>query len=103
MTKKRTLDTGLILFLVVFTGHYIAKKIKHVLRSRGYLVERWVRRGAAQIGCPFRFPGLPTPFLFTNWFNDRSHFGKMLFFMNFSFSLLTGCQNVLLNPNLRIG
>ena len=44
----------------------------------GYLVERWVRGCAAQIGCFFGLSGLPmAPFLFENWFRYRSHFCKM--------------------------
>ena len=44
----------------------------------GYLVERWVRGCAAQIGCFFGLSGFPVaPFLFENWFRYRSHFCKM--------------------------
>ena len=44
----------------------------------GYLVERWVRGCAAQIGCLFGLSGLPmAPFLFENWFRYRSRFCKM--------------------------
>ena len=44
----------------------------------GYLVERWVRGCAAQIGCFFGISGLPmAPFLFENWFRYRSRFCKM--------------------------
>ena len=35
----------------------------------GYLVERWVRGCAAQIGCFFGLSGFAmAPFLFENWF-----------------------------------
>ena len=52
----------------------------------GYLVERWVRGCAAQIGCFFGLSGLPmAPFLFENWF---------------TLSLPIGCQKVLMHANL---
>ena len=68
----------------------------------GYLVERWVRGCAAQIGCFFGLWGFPmTPFLFENWFRYRSHFCKMHNFRwIFPFSLPIGCQKVLMHPNL---
>ena len=68
----------------------------------GYLVERWVRGCAAQIGCFFGLSGLPmAPFLFENWFRYRSRFWKKHnFLMNFSFDLPIGCQKVLMCPNL---
>ena len=45
----------------------------------GYLVERWERGYAAQIGYLFGLTCLPmAPFLFENWFRYRSHFCKML-------------------------
>ena len=44
----------------------------------GYLVERWVRGCAAQIGCFFGLSGFAmAPFLFENWFWYRSRFCKM--------------------------
>ena len=44
----------------------------------GYIVERWVRGCAAQIGCLFVLSGLPmAPFLFENWFRYRSRFCKI--------------------------
>ena len=44
----------------------------------GYLVERWVRGCAAQIGCFFGLSGfVMAPFLFKNWFRYRSRFCKM--------------------------
>ena len=44
-------------------------------RGGGYLVERWVRGCAAQIGCLFGLSGLAmAPFLFENWFRYRSRF-----------------------------
>ena len=44
----------------------------------GYLVERWVRGCATQIGCFFGFSGFAmAPFLFENWFRYRSRFCKM--------------------------
>ena len=47
-------------------------------RGGGYLVERWVRGCAAQIGCFFGLSGFAmAPFLFENWFLYRSHFCKM--------------------------
>ena len=68
----------------------------------GYLVERWVRGCAAQIGCFFGLSGFPmAPFLFENWFRYRSHFRKMhKFRWIFPFSLPIGCQKVLMHPNL---
>ena len=58
----------------------------------GYLVERWVRGCAAQIGCLFGLSGLPmATLLFENWFRYRSHFCKYLiydeFFLWFTYSL----------------
>ena len=58
----------------------------------GYLVERWVQRCAAQIGCFFGLSGLPmAPFLFENWFRYRSHFAKCKivneFFLWFTYRL----------------
>ena len=48
------------------------------LYSGGYLVERWVRGWAAQIGCFFGLSGFAmAPFLFENWFRYRSRFCKM--------------------------
>ena len=50
----------------------------NLLESGGYLVERWIRGCAAQIGCFFGLSGLPmAPFLFDNWFRYRSHFCKI--------------------------
>ena len=50
----------------------------------GYLVERWVRGCASQIGCFFSLSGLPmAPFLFENWFRYRSLFCKMHIFNEF--------------------
>ena len=44
----------------------------------GYLVERWVRGCAAQIGCFFGLSGFAmATFLFENWFRYRSRFCKM--------------------------
>ena len=49
-----------------------------VLGGGGYLVERWVRGCAAQIGCFFGLSGFAmAPFLFENWFWYRSRFCKM--------------------------
>ena len=51
---------------------------KWALSPEGYLVERWVRGCAAQIGCFFGLSGLAmAPFLFENWFRYRSRFCKM--------------------------
>ena len=48
------------------------------LSPEGYLVERWVRGCAAQIGCFFGLSGFPmAPFLFEYWFRYRLHFCKM--------------------------
>ena len=58
----------------------IAKLIRLLVpySGGGYLVERWVRGCAAQIGCFFGLSGLPmAPFLFENWFRYRSRFCKM--------------------------
>ena len=77
----------------------------HVLkRGGGYLVERWVRGCAAQIGCFFGLSFLPmAPFLFENWFRYRSRLCKMHNFRwFFSFSLLIGCQKVLMHPNYMV-
>ena len=72
------------------------------LKPGGYLMERWVRGCVAQIGCFFCLSGFPmAPFLFENWFRYRSHFRKMHNFRwIFPFSLPTGCQKVLMHPNL---
>ena len=60
------------------------------------LVERWVRGCAAQIGCFFGLSGLPmAPFLFENWFRNRSRFCEIhdyTKYMSFYFSLPIGCQ-----------
>ena len=70
--------------------------------SGGYLVERWVRECAAQIGCFVGLSGLPmAPFLFENWFRYRLRFCKIHNFQGiFSFSLPIGCQKVLMHVNL---
>ena len=72
------------------------------VRGGGYLVERWVRGCAAQIGCFFGLSGFPmAPFLFENWFRYRSHFCKIHNFRwIFPFSLPIGCLKVLMHPNL---
>ena len=56
----------------------------------------------AQIGCFFGLSGFPmAPFLFENWFRNRSYFWKMhTFRWIFPFSLPIGCQKVLMHPNL---
>ena len=67
----------------------------------GYLVERWVRGCAAQIGCFFGLSGFAmAPFLFENWFR-YTHVGRVFAkCMNLPFGLSIGCQKVLMHPNL---
>ena len=52
--------------------------IWYALIRGGYLVERWVRGCATQIGCFFGLSGFAmAPFLFENWFWYTSRFCKM--------------------------
>ena len=59
-------------------GFALIKFLSLILHQGGYLVERWVRGCAAQIGCFFGLSGFAmAPFLFENWFWYRSRFCKM--------------------------
>ena len=67
---------------LVIVGWQIASRTGRIKRLNpgggGYLVERWVRGCAAQIGCFFGLSGFAmAPFLFENWFLYRSRFCKM--------------------------
>ena len=79
----RYLQNSAYFAIVLYTVHCTATGVftmGSVYRfiSRGYLVERWVRGCAAQIGCFFGLSGFSmAPFLFENWFRYRSHFCKM--------------------------
>ena len=67
----------------------------------GYLVERWVRGCAAQMGCFFGLPGLPMAlFVLKIGLDIGRVFAKCIISMNFSFGLPIGCHKVLMCPNL---
>ena len=82
--------------------HWILNWSKWILVAGGYLVERWIRGCAAQIGCFFGLSGFAmAPFLFENWFWYKSRFFQIHNFRwIFSFGLSIGCQKVLMHPNL---
>ena len=65
--------------VTVHDRHTSLRKAVRLYRGGGgYLVERWVRGCAAQIGCFFGLSGFAmAPFLFENWFRYRSRFCKM--------------------------
>ena len=63
---------------VLFTNKCCLYYNYYISIRGGYLVERWVRGCAAQIGCFFGLSGFAmAPFLFENWFRYRSRFCKM--------------------------
>ena len=71
------------------------------LTPGGYLMERWVRGCAAQIGCFFGLSGLPmAPFYLKIGLDIGCVFAKYIIFNEFSLSLPIGCQKVLMSANL---
>ena len=72
--------TLFLFFFSFFRTHGIREGNEIIIMEArgGYLVERWVRGCAAQIGCFFGLSGFAmAPFLFENWFWYRSRFCKM--------------------------